>query len=87
MDKKRDGEISLRQMFEIIKSDEKKIIEFTRSGKPNAGKDRLMKVQLGSVEDKRTKDGNECAHECSKVFITPDQTKEERRATILKTKN
>ena len=56
--------------------------------RPAAGKEKLIKVQLQAVADKhkvlggtkhlRTKDGDDYAHEWSNVFITPDQTKEER---------
>ena len=62
-------------------------VDFTRLGKPTAGKNRLIKVQLGPVSDKhkvlggtkhlRTKIGEEYAHEWSSVFFTLDQTKEE----------
>ena len=63
-------------------------MEFTRLGRPVAGKDRLLKVQMQTVADKhkvlvgtkhlRTKLGDEYAHKWSKVSITPDQTKDER---------
>ena len=65
--------------FDITKSGEVKVVEFTRLGRPMAGKDRLLKVQLQTVADKhkvlggtkhlRTKVGDEYAHKWSKVFI------------------
>ena len=92
MDKKGDDESSVRRIFGITKCDEVKVVEFTRLGRPTAGKDRLLKVQLGSVADKhkvldgtkhlRAKFGDDYAHEWSKIFITPDQTKEERVKSI-----
>ena len=92
MDKKGDDELSLRRIFEITKTEEVEIVELTRLGKPTAGKDRLIKIELRSVSDKhkvlggtkhlRTKVGNDYVHEWSKVFITPDQTKEERTKSM-----
>lgn len=92
LDKKRDNEGSLHKIFETTHSGEVKIVDFTRLGKPTAGKNRLIKIQLGSVSDKhkvlggtkhlRTKIGEEYAHEWSSVFITPDQTKEEPNKSI-----
>ena len=88
LDKKADDENSLKQIFDITKSGEVNMVEFTRLGRPAAGKDRLIKVQLRAVSEKhkilggtkhlRTKVGEDYAHEYCKVFITPDQTKEER---------
>lgn len=37
---------------------------------------------LGGTKHLRAKIGDDCAHEWSKIFITPDQTKEERIKTI-----
>ena len=92
MDKKKEDENSLRQIFDVTKSTEVKLVEFTRLGRPAAGKDRLIKVQLQAVADKhkvlggtkhlRTKVADDYAHEWSNVFITPDQTKEERIKNI-----
>ena len=88
VDKKKEDENSIMHVFDITKSGEVKVVEFTRLGRPVAGKDRLLKVQMQTVADKhkvlggtkhlRTKVGDEYAHKWSKVFITPDQTKDER---------
>ena len=89
VDKKKEDENSIMHVFDITKSGEVKVVDFTRLGRPVAGKDRLLKVQMQTVADKhkalggtkhlRTKVGDEYAHKWSKVFITPDQTKDERR--------
>ena len=85
--KKGDDICSLKDIFKVTKSCEVVIKETIRLGKPGT-KARLIKVKLGSLEDKhkilagtrflRVKHGDEYAHEWGSVFITPDQTKTER---------
>ena len=87
-DKKGDDEISLKEILLTTKCVGLKNFDFVRLGRPSDGRDRLIKVTLGSVSDKhrvlggtrylRAKIGQVYAHRWSKIFITPDQTKEER---------
>ena len=70
-----------------MKCDE--IVPKAYAGRPAEGKDRLIKVILGSVTNKhqllggtkllRTKDGDgNSSHGWSNIFVTPDLTKKER---------
>ena len=86
LNKKEDDVSSLNEIFNVRKC-EVDIKETIRLGKPG-GKARLIKVKLGSLEDKhnilagtkflRVKHGDQYAHKWGSVFITPDQTKVER---------
>ena len=81
--KKEDYICSLNDIFKVTKC-EVVIRETIRMGKPGT-KARLIKVKLGSLEDKhkilagtrflRVKHGDEYTHKWGSVFITPDQTK------------
>ncbi|VDI20975.1 Hypothetical predicted protein [Mytilus galloprovincialis] len=87
--KKRDDEISLKDILHTVQSDEVEIKSFIRLGKPNESKPRLMKVTVGSVVNKHKVLGNSkllrrknsdgyTVHKWNNIYITPDLTKEER---------
>lgn len=89
--KKEDDKKSIMEVFDTIECREVQIVHHVRIGTPG-NRSRLIKVQLGSVSEKhrvlggtkllRAKQGGDYAHRWSKVFITPDQTKEEREKSI-----
>ncbi|WAR05168.1 hypothetical protein MAR_020537, partial [Mya arenaria] len=90
--KKEDDEICIKKIMEVIDCQDVNIVKSVRLGAPGT-KPRLIKVQLDSVSDKhhvlggtrllRTKRGEEYAHAWNKVFITPDQSKEEREKSMM----
>ena len=84
---KKDDDLSnLKDIFKVTRC-EVEVKEIIRMGKPGP-KARLIKVKVGSLEDKhrilggtrflRQKQGDEYAHKWGSIFITPDQTKAER---------
>ena len=91
VDKKEEDGSKILHVLDVMGCRDVRIKHFVRLGTPGA-KARLIKVQLGSVAEKhqvlgntkklRTKDGEEYVHKWSNVYITPDQTKEERECSM-----
>ena len=89
--KKEDDKKSIMEVFGVMGCKDVQILQHVRIGTPSS-RSRLIKVQLGSVSEKhkvlggtkllRAKQGENYAHKWSKVFVTPDQTKEEREKSI-----
>ena len=89
--KKEDDEKCLKEILSVVKCEDIEMSSFVRLGTPG-GKTRLVKVTLGTVTDKhrilggtkylREKKKDEYVHNWSKVFITPDLTRDERALSI-----
>ena len=91
--KEEDGK-KLRDILAVMKCNDIEPKAFVRLGRPLDGKQRLAKVILDSVTIKhqllggakffrtKDKDGNSL-HGWSKIFVTPDLTKEERERSRL----
>lgn len=89
--KKEEDVESLKDIFKVVKCEPVDIKEIIRLGKPGS-KARLIKVKLGSLDEKhkilagtrylRVKHGDDYVHKWGSVFITPDQTKNERETNL-----